>query len=313
MIKKKEKKSTLNVYTRKDEQPTEFGEFFSKGRKKKEKKDKKEKKEKKEKKPTQFGKFKKNKYHKTKETIETQGYLIPNNPIVTDSQPPQIHHQMTGGGIPYTSVFDNFGITNKPPYFLESFIAKTAPMTYSIPTPSSMSTTISGSNPMTQSKTKMFEEQTKPKSIEYVDLVEPSLNGNKETQPDYVLFDSTFGNPLLEKVEKNLVSPLKKVAVEQNPTQFGATFSKGGRRSKKEMIEAKEMGNEDKKMGNEDKQMKRLVKQEKINKIKEEKKIQNLEIKQMKEEDKQMKKMSAKEQSVPTKKTLRGQKITIEL
>ena len=141
--------------------------------------------------------FKKNKHHKTKQTIETPGHFIPTQTNAIQSHAPQIHHQMTGG-IPYTSTLETFGVSNKPPYFLESLIAKSSPMTYSMPVASTTSTTITGSNTMTESKPKMFEEQTKPTSVDYVDLVEPFKKGNKETQPDYILLNDdnsmNYGN-----------------------------------------------------------------------------------------------------------------------
>jgi hypothetical protein len=211
---------------------------------KKEKKEKTEKKEKKEKKSVKVTKpkhFKKQKI--SKKPIDTQGYFAsPTQSIINESHIPHPTSHQKQTGVPYTSVFDNFGITNKPPYFLESLIAKTQPMIYEIPIPSQTSTTLNGANNKSQPIPKLFEQQTKSKSVDYIDLVQPAMNGNAETQPDYVLFENEA--------------------------------KKKSRRMKNEMTEANQMGDEDK-------NMKRLMKQEKIQKIKEEKK--NEKKKQMQE------------------------------
>jgi hypothetical protein len=119
--------------------------------------------------------------------ITTQGFFNPfshNTGMAQSSNIPQA--RTSSGGIPYTSTFETYGITNKPPYFLESFLPQNIKPNYEIPIPSQTSTTISGANPMNQPKQKEFQEQGKTKTIDYVDLVSPAKSGNNETQPDYV-------------------------------------------------------------------------------------------------------------------------------
>jgi hypothetical protein len=134
-----------------------------------------------------------NKHHKNNYETQTVSHFIPTQTNAIQSHAPQITHQMTGG-IPYTSSLESFGVSNKPPYFLESLIAKSSPMTYSMPVPSSTSTTLTGANTMIEPKSKAFEEQTKSQSVDYVDLVEPYKKGNMETQPDFILIDNEESN-----------------------------------------------------------------------------------------------------------------------
>lgn len=180
-------------------------------------------------------KVKINKHHKNVYETKTISHFIPTQTNAIQSHAPQIPHQMTGG-IPYTSTLETFGVSNKPPYFLESLISKSSPMSYSMPVTSTTSTTTSGSNTMSESKPKMFEEQTKPTSVDYVDLVEPFKNGNKETQPDYILLNDDkmnyqYGNDDNMEDMGNLMIKDK---------------VKRTRRTNKEMYESKQMGREEK-------------------------------------------------------------------
>lgn len=126
--------------------------------------------------------------HYATKQIHTQGFFnpFPHNTGKAQTSSTSIPHYSSGSGIPYTSTFDSYGITNKPPYFLESYIAKTTEPNYLQPVPSQMSTTVSGSNPKNKPEIKTFETQTKPESVQYVDLVLPAKSQNNENQPDYI-------------------------------------------------------------------------------------------------------------------------------
>ena len=125
--------------------------------------------------------------HYKSDQIHTQGFFnpFPHKIGISNTTNNYVPHYTTSGGIPYTSTLESYGITNKPPYFLESLIPQTQ-SNYQQPVPSQTSTTVSGGNPMNNAKTKTFETQTKPESVDYVNLVSPETKGNKETQPDYV-------------------------------------------------------------------------------------------------------------------------------
>lgn len=120
--------------------------------------------------------------------IHSKGYFNPfaHNSGVATTSSSLIPHYTSSGGIPYTSTFESYGITNKAPYFLDSFITKNAEANYQQPIPSQTSTTLSGSNPMSTPKTQTFKTQTKTDTVDYVDLVAPASKENKETQPDYI-------------------------------------------------------------------------------------------------------------------------------
>ena len=134
--------------------------------------------------------------------INTKGYFNPfaHNSGVATSSSSLIPHYTLSGGIPYTSIFESYGITNKAPYFLDSFITKNAEANYQQPIPSQTSSTLSGSNPMSTPKTKTFETQTKTDTVDYVDLVAPATKGNTESQPDFI---SVVPMKTLTKKEKN--------------------------------------------------------------------------------------------------------------
>jgi hypothetical protein len=164
--------------------------------------------------------------HRKTDQITTQGFFNPfthNTGMAQSSNIPIA--RMTGGGIPYTSTFESYGITNKPPYFLESFIPQNIRPNYEMPKQSKTATTISGANPMNEAKPKDFKEQGKLQNIQYVDLVEPSKVGNSETQPDYITIETDImgniqpankmKNELMERVEyrkKNNIPPEKKIS-----------------------------------------------------------------------------------------------------
>jgi hypothetical protein len=107
----------------------------------------------------------------------------------------------SGGGIPYTSTFESYGITNKPPYFLQSLIAKTTQSDYEIPVKPETSSTKTGMNPMNgnEGKRKQFPEQGKTEAIQYVDLVAPAKSQNIDNQPDYIALQPSK-QPIKEKL-----------------------------------------------------------------------------------------------------------------
>jgi hypothetical protein len=156
--------------------------------------------------------------------IHTQGFFNPfshNTGLVQSSNVPQARPE--SGGIPYTSTFETYGITNKPPYFLESLLPQNIRPNYETPVQPQTGTTISGGNPVTQPKPKEFIEQGKTQTVDYVDLVAPSKKGNSETQPDYISLQPVKAEQqtkpikerLMERAEyrkKNNISPDKKVS-----------------------------------------------------------------------------------------------------
>jgi hypothetical protein len=129
-------------------------------------------------------------HYQTKQ-ITTQGFFNPfthNTGMAQSSSIPQA--RMTMGGIPYTSTFESYGISNKPPYFLESLLPQNIRPNYEMPKQSPTATTVSGGNPMNEPKPNQFQEQGKSENVQYVDLVAPAKQGNSETQPDYVMINS---------------------------------------------------------------------------------------------------------------------------
>ena len=232
-----------------------------------------------------------NKHHKNNYETQTISHFIPTQTNAIQSHAPQITHQMTGG-IPYTSSLESFGVSNKPPYFLESFIAKSSPMTYSIPVPSPTSTTLTGANTMTEIKPKAFEEQTKSQSVDYVDLVEPYKKGNMETQPDFILlnnddmnepfYGTDAGEPLMirDKIKRT-------------------------RRTKKEMVENKAMLKEDitSKMMNKQPRVEPTQKPQRVQEIKQS-------IEERIEKNKKDNELREKKTKIPS---LRGKKKSDEL
>jgi hypothetical protein len=141
--------------------------------------------------------------HYQNKQIHSQGFFNPfaHNTGVATSSSSSIPHYTSSGGIPYTSIFESYGITNRPPYFLESYILKTTEPNYQKPTPSQTSTTKTGSNPMSKPKTNTFETQTKSETVNYVDLVAPKKKGDETTQPDYItLQPETTGKTMKEKL-----------------------------------------------------------------------------------------------------------------
>jgi hypothetical protein len=114
------------------------------------------------------------------------------NGLITSSSPPRPLYS-SGGGIPYTSTFESFGITNKPPYFLQSLIAKTTQSDYEIPVKPQTSSTSTGMNPMNgnEGNKKQFPEQGKTEAVQYVDLVAPTKSQNIDNQPDYLSLQPT--------------------------------------------------------------------------------------------------------------------------
>ena len=161
--------------------------------------------------------------HYKTDQIHTQGFFNPfvhNSGIVQSTAVPRA--TISRGGIPYTSTFETYGITNKPPYFIESLIPQNIKSNYEVPKQSQTSTTISGSNPMSQPNLNEFPEQGKTQSVDYVDLVAPSKKGNSETQPDYITLQPLDGvtkpitkETLMDRSEyrkKNNIPPEKKVS-----------------------------------------------------------------------------------------------------
>lgn len=132
----------------------------------------------------------KSKHHKPipKYTQHKQGFFPPfphTNGLINESAPPRPLYS-SGGGIPYTSTFQSFGITNKSPYFLDSLIAKGTSSSYENPVKPETSTTLTGMNTMYGNNKNQMETQTKPESVNYVNLVQPKKKGDETTQPDYV-------------------------------------------------------------------------------------------------------------------------------
>ena len=166
--------------------------------------------------------------HYKTDQITTQGFFNPfshNTGMAQSSDVPRA--RMSGGGIPYTSTFESYGITNKPPYFLESLLPQNIRPNYEMPTQSKTATTISGANPMNEAKPKDFKEQGKSENIQYVDLVAPSKKGNSETQPDYIALQpeiKPMKDKLVERAEyrkKNNIAPETKVSEMMAMEQHG--------------------------------------------------------------------------------------------
>lgn len=180
--------------------------------------------------------------HYKTDQITTQGFFNPfthNTGMAQSSNIPRA--TISGGGIPYTSTFESYGITNKPPYFLESFIPQNIRPNYEMPMQAKTSTPVSGGNAMNEAKPKDFQEQGKSQNVQYVDLVAPAKKGNSETQPDYVIIETDvmgniqpnkMKNELIKRSEyrkKNNIPPEKKVSdimameqrgfLKQNPTK----------------------------------------------------------------------------------------------
>jgi hypothetical protein len=131
----------------------------------------------------------------------------------------------SGGGIPYLSSLESYGITNKPPYYLQSLMAKTTQSDYTQPVQSQTSSVLTGANPMSgnEGKKKLFPKQAQTESVQYVDLVAPAISGNSETQPDYIALQP-MKQTLMERSEyrkKNNIPAEKKVSqmMKQKPTK----------------------------------------------------------------------------------------------
>ena len=119
--------------------------------------------------------------------------------LIQTSLPPRPLYS-SGGGISYTSTFESYGITNKPPYYLQSLMAKTTEPNYTQPAQAQTSSTVSGSNPMSKPDTRQFETQTKSETVNYVDLVAPKKKGDDTTQPDYITLQPLPKQPIKEKL-----------------------------------------------------------------------------------------------------------------
>lgn len=136
--------------------------------------------------------------------------------IQTSAMPRPLYS--SGGGIPYLSSLESYGITNKPPYYLESLMAKTTTPIYTQPTPVQTSSVLSGANPMSGGPKTPFPEQTKAQSIQYVDLVSPVSSRNNENQPDYITLQpeiKSMKDKLIERSEyrkKNNIPANEKVS-----------------------------------------------------------------------------------------------------
>ena len=177
--------------------------------------------------------------HYQNKQIHTQGFFNPfaHNTSVATSSTSSIPHYTSSGGIPYTSTFESYGITNKPPYFLESFIPQTQ-SNYQQPTPSQTSSTVSGSNPMSKPKTKTFESQTKTDTVDYVDLVAPKKKGDDTTQPDYITLQSLPKQTLTQK-EKNENKMMGNEEVGQRITEYKLNRKKEVKENIMKRIETK--------------------------------------------------------------------------
>jgi hypothetical protein len=131
--------------------------------------------------------------------------------LIQTSSPPRPLYS-SGGGIPYLSSLESYGITNKPPYYLQSLMAKTTQPDYIQPVPTPTSSVLTGSNPMSGGPKTPFPEQTKAQSVQYVDLVAPALSRNNENQPDYVALQPDFKTK--RKVMKD--KPMKDKLIERS-------------------------------------------------------------------------------------------------
>jgi hypothetical protein len=158
----------------------------------------------------------------------------------------------SGGGIPYLSSLESYGITNKPPYYLQSLMAKTSQNDYTQPAQAQTSSVLTGANPMSggaKITEKTFPPQAQTQSIQYVDLVAPAKSGNSETQPDYIALEpditgniqqprpsNKMKNELMERVEyrkKNNIPAEKKVSEIMKMEQHGFIKPKPNLRGKK--------------------------------------------------------------------------------
>lgn len=150
--------------------------------------------------------------------------------LIQTSLPPRPLYS-SGGGIPYLSSLESYGITNKPPYYLQSLMAKTTPSDYTQPVQSQTSSVLTGANPMSgnEGKKKIVPKQAQTESVQYVDLVAPAKSGNSETQPDYIslqpeIKSKPMKQTLMERSEyrkKNDIPAEKKVSemMKQKPTK----------------------------------------------------------------------------------------------
>jgi len=189
--------------------------------------------------------------HYKTDQITTQGFFNPfthNTGMAQSSNIPRA--TISGGGIPYTSTFETYGITNKPPYFLESLLPQNIRPNYEMPMQAKTSTPVSGGNPMNEAKPKDFQEQGKSQNVQYVDLVAPAKKGNSETQPDYVMIETDvmgniqqprpankMKNELIERSEyrkKNNIAPEKKVSEIMKMEQHGFLKPKPNLRIRKQ-------------------------------------------------------------------------------
>ena len=162
--------------------------------------------------------------------------------LIQTSSPPRPLYS-SGGGIPYVSSLEGYGITNKPPYYLQSLMAKTSPNDYIQPVQSQTSSVLTGANPMSgnEGKKKIFPEQGQTESVKYVDLVAPAKSGNSETQPDYIslqpeIKSKSMKDKLVERSEyrkKNDIPPEKSVSTMMKMEQHGFVKPKPNLRGKK--------------------------------------------------------------------------------
>jgi hypothetical protein len=174
-------------------------------------------------------KIKKVKQVKRKRT--TSRVTLPNNTNIQSTSVPVANSY---GGIPYTSSqsqYSQFGLVNKPPYLLESLIAKAPPSNYLQPVASQTTSVTQGGNIMTQ--TRSMANQTKTQSVNFIDLVKPAKNGNNETQPEYLMINTTqpkkssINNE--EKVAKKLTEMKKQEKIQQSkePSYLRGSYLKG--------------------------------------------------------------------------------------
>lgn len=176
------------------------------------------------------------KYPKKHQDKHVRNFPQTTGTIQTSSPPRPLYS--SGGGIPYLSSLESYGITNKPPYYLQSLMAKTSLSDYSQPSPSQTSTVLTGGNPMSggaKITEKTFPSQAQTQSVQYVDLVAPAKSGNSETQPDYIALEpditgniqqpkNKMKNELIERAEyrkKNNIPAEKKVSEMMKMEQHG--------------------------------------------------------------------------------------------
>lgn len=163
--------------------------------------------------------------------------------LIQTSSPPRPLYS-SGGGIPYVSSLDSYGITNKPPYYLQSLMAKIAQSDYTQPVPTQTSSVLTGGNPMSggaKITEKTFPSQAQTQSVQYVDLVTPAKSGNSETQPDYLtlqpeITSKSMKDKLVERADyrkKNEIPPEKRVSTMMKMEQHGFIKPKPNLRGKK--------------------------------------------------------------------------------